>query len=200
MNDDNERSINPYQPPAEDNPALEPLLLGPPHLVRAAFARDEKKLKCCIILYLIAGTIAAIPATGAVTVGLIILATPSLSQNREYYLQILAAGIAFSILSLAYYWTALGLYQLIPFATRLGIALILPILAFAPFGTLAGWLALNQLTSSSTSLIVTKEYRSIVRCTAMPRERPSLALIGLIASQIMVALQVLTLCIIAASR
>jgi hypothetical protein len=200
INDDNQRAINPYQPPAEGTPALEPLFLGPPHMIRAAFAQDEKKLKCCLILYIIAGTIAAVPAIGAVTGAVIMLTTPSLSQHRDYHLQILAVGIVLSIVSLAYYWTALGLYQLTPFATRLGIALILPILAFAPFGTLAGWLALNQLTSHSTNLIVTKEYRSIVRCTAIPHERLSLSFIGLVASQVMVAVQILVLCIFAASR
>ena len=200
MNDHNERSINPYRPPAEDTPATDPLFLGPPHMVRAALASDERKLKCCIIVYMIAGTIAAIPATGAVTGATVMLTTPALSQQRDYHLQILAVGMVLTIVSAAYFWTAFGLYQFIPFATRLGIALILPVLAFAPTGTLAGWLVLNQLTSRSANLMITKEYRSIMRCTAMPHQRFSPSFFGLVASQVVVAVQILLMCILAASR
>lgn len=193
MNHNGNQDLNPYQPPSGGALPLDPSLIGTPNQVRAAYFEDEQRLRCCSIVYFIGGTVVAVPATAAFSGAIIMLSTPSLSQSFDFQLGLLATGVALIAVSLAYFWTACGLFWLLPLSIRLGIPLILPILVFPPAGTIAGWLVLKQISSPDAMLLVTKEYRTIARRTATPQRRISRAWVALIACQILVAVQILVL-------
>ncbi|MCU0709431.1 MAG: hypothetical protein MUF23_14165 [Pirellula sp.] len=160
-------------------------------MIRETYGPNEVRIQVCSLIYLVCGGVAAVPGIGGTVGGAIMLSTPRLWSDSgfpTFLLEVLGVGIAFLLISAAYFFTAIGLWRLSSSAAGFGFALVIPVLFFVPTGSWAGWLVLSALTSDGSNIVMTREYRAIRRTTMLPAMRPPWALI---ASQVSVVVQII---------
>lgn len=188
--------FNPYAPPKQESDAIDVFRWEMPQKVRQTYAQDEANLGACFLIYVACGILIAIPATGAVSGGIFILASPRMLEDAGFWttMGILGIGLVLAGASFLYLWTGWGIAYGLRSATGTGFALILPLLFFAPAGTIAGWAILRTLTSEGSRIVTTREYRQLKWTTLFPRVRVPWLLIFLQASviiQVVVVLMIL---------